>query len=318
MPDSQPDAAVVSGPRDYDDLITYFEGDYRPWNEAKVHVFTPAVKYGAGVFEGVRGYWSEARGEMVLFRLAEHLKRLEYSQRVMRFDRVFTAEEVTVPVLEVMRRNAFREHVHVRPTVYVGGDGESGSAGPADLTVTAVRRGKKKSVETGASVQVSSWQRISDLAMPARVKAHANYNNSRMSSMQAKNDGYDTTLMLNRNGHVSEGPGMCFFMIRDGVPITPTVTSDILESITRDTVIRLLGEEMGLRTVEREIDRSELYACEEAFFCGTAWEITPITQFDGIPVGAGGIGPIAKRLTQVYFDLVTGAVEDTRGWLTAV
>ncbi len=309
---------TTPGPRDYDDLITYFEGDYVPWNEARVHVFSPAVKYGAGVFEGIRGYWSEARGEMVLFRVAEHLKRLEYSQRVMRYERIFSAAEVAEPIMEVMRRNAFGEHVHVRPTVYVDGDGESGSPGPIGLTVTAVRRARKALGETGARVQVSSWQRLSDMAMPVRVKAHANYNNSRMASMQAKNDGYDTTLMLNTAGHVSEGPGMCFVMIRDGVPVTPSITSSILESITRDTVIQLLRDEMGLETVERDIDRSELYACEEAFFCGTAWEVTPITEIDGIAVGDGEIGAETKRLEKLYFDIVTGAAEDTRGWLTAV
>lgn len=305
-------------PGNYDDLITYFEGDYRPWNEARVHVFSPAMKYGAGVFEGVRGYWSEARGEMVLFRLPEHLARLEYSQRVMRFERVFTPDETAPPIIEVMRRNAFAEDVHLRPVVYIGGDGPLGALGPIDYAVTAAPSPRKAGVETGVSVQVSSWQRLSDLTMPTRVKANANYNNSRMASVQARRDGYGAALMMNQKGHVSEGPGMCFFMIRDGTPVTPSITSNILESITRDTVIRLLRDEMGLETVERDVDRSELYACEEAFFCGTAWEITPITSIDGAPVGAGEVGPLVKRLTDIYLAVVTGAGDDARGWLTAV
>ena len=308
----------MSGPRDKEDLITYFEGDYRPWNDAKVHVFAPAMKYGAGVFEGVRGYWSETRGEMVLFRLDEHLTRLEYSQRVMRFDRVFTPKEMAEPILEVMRRNAFAEHVHLRPVVYVDGNGPVGSLGPVEYAVTAVPSGIKDTVENGVAVQVSSWQRVADLAMPTRVKANANYNNSRMASVQARHDGYGAALMMNQKGHVSEGPGMCFFMVRDGVPVTPSITSNILESITRDTVIKILRDELGLETVERDVDRSELYACEEAFFCGTAWEISPITSIDGIPVGTGKIGPLAGRLAEIYFDIATGVVEDTRGWLTAI
>ena len=308
----------MSGPRDKEDLITYFEGDYRPWHDAKVHVFAPAMKYGAGVFEGVRGYWSETRGEMVLFRLDEHLTRLEYSQRVMRFDRVFTPKEMAEPILEVMRRNAFAEHVHLRPVVYVDGNGPVGSLGPVEYAVTAVPSGIKDTVENGVAVQVSSWQRVADLAMPTRVKANANYNNSRMASMQARHDGYGAALMMNQKGHVSEGPGMCFFMVRDGVPVTPSITSNILESITRDTVIKILRDELGLETVERDVDRSELYACEEAFFCGTAWEISPITSIDGIPVGMGKIGPLAGRLAEIYFDIATGVVEDTRGWLTAI
>ena len=308
----------MSGPREKEDLITYFEGDYRPWNDAKVHVFAPAMKYGAGVFEGVRGYWSETRGEMVLFRLDEHLTRLEYSQRVMRFDRVFTPKEMAEPILEVMRRNAFAEHVHLRPVVYVDGNGPVGSLGPVEYAVTAVPSGIKDTVENGVAVQVSSWQRVADLAMPTRVKANANYNNSRMASMQARHDGYGAALMMNQKGHVSEGPGMCFFMVRDGVPVTPSITSNILESITRDTVIKILRDELGLETVERDVDRSELYACEEAFFCGTAWEISPITSIDGIPVGTGKIGSLAGRLAEIYFDIATGVVEDTRGWLTAI
>ena len=308
----------MSGPREKEDLITYFEGDYRPWNDAKVHVFAPAMKYGAGVFEGVRGYWSETRGEMVLFRLDEHLARLEYSQRVMRFDRVFTPKEMAEPILEVMRRNAFAEHVHLRPVVYVDGNGPVGSLGPVEYAVTAVPSGIKDTVENGVAVQVSSWQRVADLAMPTRVKANANYNNSRMASVQARHDGYGAALMMNQKGHVSEGPGMCFFMVRDGVPVTPSITSNILESITRDTVIQILRDELGLETVERDVDRSELYACEEAFFCGTAWEISPITSIDGIPVGMGKIGPLAGRLAEIYFDIATGVVEDKRGWLTAI
>ena len=308
----------MSGPRDKEDLITYFEGDYRPWNDAKVHLFAPAMKYGAGVFEGVRGYWSETRGEMVLFRLDEHLTRLEYSQRVMRFDRVFTPKEMAEPILEVMRRNAFAEHVHLRPVVYLDGNGPVGSLGPVEYAVTAVPSGIKDTVENGVAVQVSSWQRVADLAMPTRVKANANYNNSRMASVQARHDGYGAALMMNQKGHVSEGPGMCFFMVRDGVPVTPSITSNILESITRDTVIQILRDELSLETVERDVDRSELYACEEAFFCGTAWEISPITSIDGIPVGTGKIGSLAGRLAEIYFDIATGVVEDTRGWLTAI
>ena len=154
--------------------------------------------------------------------------------------------------------------------------------------------------------------------MPCRVKANANYNNSRFASIQAKFDGYDTALLLNVRGQVSEGPGMCFFMMRDGVPVTPTVTSNILESITRATLIDLLRDQFGLSCVEREIDRSELYYAEEAFFCGTAWEITPITQIDGMPVGDGTVGPVTKKLQRAYFDLVMGVAPDPHGWLTTL
>lgn len=306
------------GPRDYEDLIVYFNGEHIPWEDAKIHVFSPLAKYGAGVFEGIRAYWSEKRQCMVIFRLEDHLKRLEYSQKVMRFDRIIPAEEISRPLIELMRRNDFKEHVQIRPTVYVDGDGEVAAQGPVDTSIVAVRRDKKIYNETGLKVQVSSWQRVADVAMPARVKANANYQNSRLAATQARADGYDTALLLNAKGHVSEGPGMCLFMVRDGVLITPSISSNILESITRDTIIQIARDELGMETVERDVDRSELYAAEEAFFCGTAWEVAPITEIDRLPVGNGFIGPITKKITSAYFDIVTGESEDSRGWLTTV
>lgn len=303
---------------DLSDLIVYFNGDFVLWGEARVHVFSPAVKYGAGVFEGIRGYWSDGQDRMNIFRLRDHLLRMEFSQKVMRYERIVTADELHELTVEVVRRNAFRESVHIRPSVFIEGYGEMTAPGPVGCAITAVPRGTPGWVEHGCRVQVSSWQRISDRSMPARVKAHANYNNSRLAAGQAKLDGYDTALMLNRHGHVSEGPGMCFFMIRDGVPVTPGVTSDILESITRATVIDLLRERSNRETLERDLDRSELYAAEEAFFCGTGWEITPIIEIDGLAVGDGQVGPVTKALQKAYFDLVTGAVPGPQGWLTPV
>ncbi len=154
--------------------------------------------------------------------------------------------------------------------------------------------------------------------MPGRAKAVGNYNNSRLAGIQAKIDGYDTALLLNRAGKISEGPSMCFFIVRAGVPITSSITSDILESITRDTVIMLLKDEFGLETKEREIDRSELFLAEEAFFCGTGWEVTPVINIDGAPIGNGTAGPIVKQLQASYFETVTGVTKDRHRWLTEV
>jgi len=301
---------------DKENLTVYFNGEWVPWGDAKVHIYTPAVKYGAGVFEGICAY--KTPDGMSVFRLKEHLARLEYSQRVMRFERIYTAADLTEPVLEVIRRNGFSETVHIRPTVYVDGIGEAGAPGPIGVAVTAVQRKRSANTENGCRVQVSSWQRISDLSMPTRVKAHANYNNSRFATTQARQDGYDTALLMNAKGQVAEGPAMCFFMVRDGKVVTPSITSSILESITRDTVLTLCREELGMETVERDIDRSELYAAEEAFFCGTAWEVTPINEIDGLAVGAGKPGPVVRNLQTAYFDLVEGRVADKRGWRTPV
>ena len=294
------------------------DGEVVPWHEARVHVFTPAFKYGSNVFEGLRAYWNEDEEELYVFRLAEHMERLEFSQRMMRLDRIIDGDHVASKVLELLRANETRETVHIRPTIFIGGDGDTTAQGPIHLAITAVARPLPERVHAGCSAQISNWERINDRAMPLRIKAGTNYGNSRYGAVQAKIDGYDTALFLNRNGKISEGPGMCFFMIRDGVPITPSVTSDILESITRDTVLELLRDRMGLSPVEREVDRSELGAAEEAFFCGTGWEITPINSIDRLDIGAGEPGPLTRRLQALYFDIVHGRDSEYGHWCTRV
>lgn len=300
----------------YTNLLVYLDGEFVRWQDAKIHVFSPAVKYGAAVFEGIRGYWNEDREKLYLFRLEDHMRRLELSQRIMRFREIVPARTMMDATVELMRRNGFRAAVHIRPTVYVAGAGESSAQTPIGAFITAIVRATPRKVEVGCRAQISSWQRISDSVMPPRAKANGNYNNARFAGIQALKDGYDSAIMLNNRGKVSEGQAMCLFLIRNGVAVTPSITSDILESITRDTVIRLL-EDQGIEVQEREVDRSEFFDASEAFFCGTGAEITPIIDVDGDPIGSGAPGEITRRLQALYFDLVYG-----RGgrpeWLTAV
>lgn len=304
-------------PSDHGRLIVYFNGEFVPWTEARVHVFSPLAKYGAAVFEGIRGYWSEQRGKMLLFRLRKHMERLEVSQRIMRFEETVPADGLCAATVELVRRNAFRTPVHIRPTVYVDGDGGSSARGPIGTFITAVPRGTPGRVHDGCTAQISSWERIGDRSMPVRAKANANYNNARFAAIQAGIDGYDAAIMLNSRGKVSEGQGMCVFLVRGDVAVTPSVTSDILESITRDTVLTLLRD-MDIATRERDVDRSEFFAASEAFFCGTGWEITPINSVDGTAIGSGRPGPITRRLQQVYFDLVKGMSREYPEWITEV
>jgi branched-chain amino acid aminotransferase len=294
-----------------------FNGRIVPWADAKVHVLTPGLKYGAGVFEGIRGYWNEPHGEMYLFRLREHLDRLQYSMRVMRYRHDLTSEAVQDAIIEVIRANELRENVHIRALVWVDGDGEMGSTGPIGWMVAALPRPPNPQVQNGVHVGTSSWRRIADTAMPARVKATSNYVNGRLAGIQGKQDGYDNVLLLTQAGHVAESPGSCFFMVRQGRPITPGTTSSILESVTRATVMELL-QEMAAPTDERDIDRTEVYAADEAFFCGSGYEIQPILSLDRLPVGAGTPGPLTRRLQERYFALVRGETNDHAEWLTRV
>jgi len=288
-----------------------------PWEEAKVHVSTVAFKFGTAVFEGLRGYWNEQQKQMYLFQMDEHMHRLEYSQKFMRFERIFDAAYVTEKAIERLRANEFRTTVHSMTTVFVDGFGGPTVCGPVGLAITAAPRAESALLKNGCTAQVSSWQRVADNAMPMRVKCNANYQNGRLAGLQAKADGYDTAILLNTRGRVAEGPGMCFFMIRDGVVSTPHTSSDILESITRSTVLELLRE-AGVETRERDIDRSELAAAEEAFFCGTAWEITPVVAIDKLKVGAGEVGPVVRELQERFFSIATGESGDHPEWRTPV
>jgi branched-chain amino acid aminotransferase len=173
-------------------------------------------------------------------------------------------------------------------------------------------------VTKGVKVGISSWQRISDNVMPPRAKVAANYNNGRMAGTQGKLDGFDNVLMLTNHGYVSESPGSCFFMVRNGIPTTPAVTDSILESITRETVMQLFRESFGLQVVERNIDRTEVYCADEAFFCGSGQEVVPILSVDHHKLGAGGIGKLTKAMQDRYFAIVSGATSDHEEWLTPV
>ena len=290
------------------------DGEIVAWENATVHVASAAFKFGTTVFEGLRAYWNADDEDFYLFRMAEHMDRLDFSQRFMRFDSAVPADLVARKTLELIQANGFKgTNLHIMTSCYVAGMGGPGACGPVGLAITALERPRSENVLNGVNVQVSSWMRIPDNAMPMRVKCNANYNNGRLATMQATVDGYDTALFLNSRGKVSEGPGMCFFMVRGNQVITPHTSSDILESITRDTALQL-AREAGYEIVERDIDRSELAAADEAFFCGTAWEVTPILSVDRLPVGKGGIGQITKKLQQTYFDVCEGKTESHPEW----
>jgi branched-chain amino acid aminotransferase len=293
----------------------HMNGSLIPYDDAKVHIQTPGMKFGIGVFEGIRGYWNVHRAQLFIFRLQEHLARLQFSMRVMRIEHELTNARLTEAVLEVVRANKFQEDIHIRPLVWIDGEGDNFATHPVGWAVPAVAR-PRSGLTDGVTCAVSSWRRISDTAMPPRVKATGNYINSRFGAQQALIDGYDTVLMLTAQGRVAESHGACFFMIRNGLAVTPNVTSSILEGITRATLMELLFEMTGHEVEERDIDRTEIYDAEEAFLCGSGHEIQPILSIDRLAVGTGQVGPLTRRLQQRYFDLVCGVIDDHAEWLT--
>ncbi len=295
------------------------DGRLVPYDEAKLHITTPAIKYGAIAFEGIRGYWHEGEEQLYLFRAPEHLERLLQSARLMGMeDPEETSPQLLDLIAELVRANGVREDVHIRPYLFLSGGGAMLARGP--VTFGAIMVG-------GASIipkeprpfrlTVSSWRRIEDNALSPRIKCVANYQAGRMALLQAEDDGYDGALLLDRDGHVTEEPRACFFMVRGGVPVTPPVTSDILESITRETVIGLFREQHDVVVEERVIDRTELYVADEMFLCGTGMEITAVQAVDRFEA-RGYPGPLTRALQASYHGMVRGESDLHPEWRTAV
>jgi branched-chain amino acid aminotransferase len=299
----------------------WMDGKIVPWAEATIHVSSEAVLRAASIFEGMRAYWSDKDKELYIFKNAEHLKRLRQSAKILRLSIPFSDAELTTGFVELLRKLEFKDGVHFRPVVYFD-EGEPYSWKPEDIStrvfVLAFSRPHAASISSGMKSCVSTWRRNSDNASPSRLKAAANYHNSRLASVEAKLNGFGTPILLNDRGEVAESPGSCFMMVRDGVVITPPVTSDILESITRTTLIALYRDELRVPVVEREIDRTELYIADETFFCGSGHEVQPIISIDHYAVGDGKVGPLTRKVQELYFDIAKGNVAKYRQWLTPV
>jgi branched-chain amino acid aminotransferase len=296
------------------DLKIWMNGSLVPNDEAVLPVNSAAVFYATNVFEGLRAYWNPADEELYCFRLEAHFARLRESMKMMRFTVPYTDEDLFNAVREVLAGNDVREDIHMHLVAYVLGAGMEATT-PTGLYINPRRRGRLSS--EGLRCCISSWARTSDNAIPIRLKCGANYQNGRLALLQAKADGYDAPIFLNQRGEVAEGTGASFFMVRKGQIVTPPVTSDILESITRATLIEeICPTILGMDVVERDIARTELYVAEEAFFCGSGYEITPIVSVDRFPLGDGAVGPITERLLRAYMDIVRGADKRYPVWRT--
>ena len=293
-------------------------GTIVPYEDARVHVLSTAMKYAASVYEAMRAYWSDADQQLYVFRPREHLRRLERSAKIARIPLPADAARLERETLEIIRTNDLREDLHVRLIVFVDtDDGGLASREPVGYVIAPIPTTRYFDTP-GLHVGVSSWHRTADNAIPARVKAAANYQNSRLALLQAKTDGYDDAIMLNRDGSVAEGPGYTLFLVRDDQPMTPSVTSNILEGVTRSTLLTLFPESLGVTVEQREIDRTELYVADEAFFAGTAAEVTPILSIDRRPVGEGVMGPLIAKVRDAYFRVVRDGSAPHPEWRTPV
>lgn len=288
-----------------------------PFEEARIHPLALGVAFGIAVFEGLRAYRHPVTGAFTVFRLDEHLDRLAQGMKVLRFADPPTQATLRAAVLEVIRLNEPNDDAYLRVQVQIEGLGMMATTGPVGWIAAALPRERSPKFATGLAAQVSSWTRLPDNAMPPRIKASANYHAGRLATLQAKADGYDSAILLTSRGKVSEAAAACLFLVRDGVLATPHRGSDILESITRETVMTL-AREIGIPVEEREVDRTELYVADEVFLCGTGQELVPLTSVDRLPVGDGVPGAVTKRLQAAYEAVVRGLTDTHPEWRTPV
>ena len=299
--------------------LIWFKGELVNVNDAKIPVLAPTAQFGLNVFEGIPCYWNAENKQLYAFRLDAHYNRLLRSAKLLQIDCPYTEAQMKQALIEVVKANEYEEDLSVRQTLFVDGFGSWGSSEPVGMFVAPIPK-KKMSREynkKGLRACVTSWRRITDNTLSPRIKCGANYINSRVGQREALRNGYDTCIFLNEFGKVSEGPGSCFFMVKNRVLITPQLTDAVLESITRDTVLTL-ARELGIETEERTVDRTELYACDEAFLCGSAMEITPVLSVDQYPVGTGEPGSVTERLHREYLEAATGKGWLSKGWITGI
>ena len=300
--------------------LIWFKGQIMNVNEAMVNVLSPSTQFGLNVFEGIPCYWNDEQKQLYAFRLSDHYERLIRSAKLIQLDNKFTTEDFKKALTDTVKANEYDENLSVRQTLFVDGFGSWGSEGPVEMFVAPIPRGRTTAEynKKGLHCSIASWRRISDENLSPRIKCGANYMNSRVGQREALRNGFDTCIFLNEAGKIAEGPGSCFLMVKGETLITPRLTDSVLESITRDTVIKLATEELGMKFQERTIDRTEVYMADEAFLCGSAMEVTPIYTVDRYPIGTGEQGEWTKKIHLKYLECVQGKLEKYQDWVTPI
>ncbi len=314
--ESRPQAAPV----ETTELWAFFRGEFVPLRDANINVMTHGFNYGTAVFEGIRAYWNAEEEQLFALELVAHYARIRASAGLLMMEVRQSPEELAEITVELLRRDGLREDVYVRPIVYKSSEtiGVRLHNLDSDVTIFAVPFGQYIDTEGGIRAQVSSWRRTDDNAIPARGKITGAYVNGALAKSEAQLNGFDEAIVLTADGHVSEGSAENLFIVKGGALITPPVTDNILEGITRRRLIGIARDDLGIPTVERSIDRTELYGADEVFLCGTGAQISPVIEIDRRAIGSGRPGPVSRDLSRTYFDAVRGRNPAYRDWLTPV
>ncbi|MCX7616826.1 branched-chain amino acid transaminase [Tepidiforma sp.] len=294
----------------------YFQGKIVPLSEAKIGVMTHAFNYGTAVFEGIRGNWNAEDQTVYLFRVREHFERLQQSAKILMLQMHDSIDRLCEIAVELVERSGFTEDVYLRPMVYLSSEQLGVRLHNLESDTLIFLTPFPAYLPEVARCHTSTWRRVQDTGIPPRAKVTGIYVNSALAKTEANANGFDEAIMLNENGHVSEGSGENIFIVRNGRLITPTPADNVLEGITARSVIELARNELGIELVEREIDRTELYVADEVFMTGTAAHLTPVVEIDRRPVGDGRPGPITRKLSELYYDCIRGKNEKYRAWCT--
>ncbi len=298
----------------------FFQGRIVPIEQAKVSIMTHTFNYGTGAFAGIRGYWNAEQEQLYVFRILDHYRRFLNSGKFLLAQVDYTPEQLAEVTVELLAKEGWQQDCYIRPLLYKADEviGVRLHNLRDEVAIFSLPFGKYIQDEEGAKVCTSSWRRVDDTAIPARGKLIGSYINSALIKSEAMLNGFDEAIVLNQDGHVAEGSAENLFMVRNGVLITTPVHSNILEGITRRTIMQLAREELDIPVVVRTIDRSELYVADEAFFCGTGVQIVAIASVDHRPVGTGRMGPITQRIRDLYFRIVRGQEPKFMDWLTPI
>jgi len=298
--------------------LIWFKGKMVSIENAKINVLSPTSQFGANVFEGLRAYWNISEKQLYVFRLPEHIDRLQNSIKMIGFEAAFTNAFLQQSVIDIIQANKFQEDLVCRQTVFLDGFGNWSATSPAEMFIAPMAKGRYYEKSQGIDVCISTWERINEKSLSPKIKMGANYMNSRMGQLEAVRNGYDSAIFLNQEGTVSEGPGSCVFIVKDGVLITPPLTASILDSITRSTIIDIAREDLSLKVIERDVEKSELYTADEVFMCGTAVEVVPVFSVDKVQVGQGVEGEVTLNIKNLYLQIVRGKIKKYKEWLTPV
>jgi len=296
----------------------FFHKEFMPLAEAKIGILTHALHYGTACFDGIRGQWNDEQEQILLFRVKDHYERMHKGCRILKIGLPYSVDELCQLTVELVERSGYREDVYIRPLAYKSSEqiGVKLHDLEDDFFIIVATLPAYLDAEKGVRCCTSSWRRIDDSMIPARGKITGIYVNSALAKTEANKRGFDEAILLTYDGHVSEGSGENIFLVLEGKLVTPPSSDNILMGITRDTVMQLARKELGIQTVERQVDRSELYTAEEAFFTGTAAHVSPILEVDERPVGTGEIGKLTKELQQLYFEVIKGKNAKYLDWCT--